>query len=32
MKSVISWAIGWLLIGAAWFGFGFMMMTTIMTA
>lgn len=29
---MIKYIMGWLLLGAAWFGFGFMAMTMIMTA
>lgn len=29
---MIRFIVGWLLLGAAWFGFGFMAMTMIMTA
>lgn len=29
---MIKTVIGWIVCGAAWFGFGFMVMTTIMTA
>mgnify|MGYP006992086774 CR=1 FL=1 len=29
---MIKYIAGWVLVGAAWFAFGFMVMTTIMTA